>query len=236
MRAGAEATTDKSQGKYARLAGFMFLFGVAAYMSGHTITSRFAVPDDFAATGQKLAVSYALYRVGLALMLVTSWGTILLAGALYALLKPVDPVLALLALLWRVGETILGAMAVVIRFVRLENHVAAARGGDVDGRRSLGKLIDAGFLSTFNVATLFFTAGSTLFFYLLLRTRFLPRALSAFGLVSSILLATLAAANLILPKLPPQAEYLGMPMLVAEIAAGFWLLFAGVNPKHGSDR
>ncbi len=236
MRAGTEAAADKSQRTYARRAGFMFLFGVAAYMSGHTITSHFAVPGDFAATGQKMAASYALYRVGLALMLVTSWGTILLAGALYALLKPVDPMLALLALLWRVGETILGTVAVVIRFVSFENQVAAASGVDVDGRQSLGKLIDAGFLTTFNVSTVFFTAGSTLFFYLLLRTRFLPRALSSFGLVASILLATLAAANLIVPKLPPQAEFLGMPMLVAEIAAGFWLLLAGVNPKHGSDR
>ena len=72
-------------------------------------------------------------------------------------------------------------MAVVIRFVSLVNHVAAASGVDVDGRQSLGKLIDAGFLTTFNVATLFFTACSTLFFYLLLRSRFLPRALSASG-------------------------------------------------------
>jgi hypothetical protein len=97
-------------------------------------------------------------------------------------------------------------MATVIRYVAFENYVGAASGVDVAGRQSLGKLIDAAWLTTFNVATLFFTAGSLLFFYLLLKSRFIPRALSAFGAIASVLLAALAALNLIVPELPPAAE------------------------------
>jgi hypothetical protein len=50
----------------ARLAGFMFLFGIAAYMAGHHIASGFFVAGNFAATAHEMIASREIYRVGLA--------------------------------------------------------------------------------------------------------------------------------------------------------------------------
>jgi hypothetical protein len=226
----------KSLQNYARLAGFMYLFGIATYMSGDFIVSKFIVPDNFAATAQNIIASDRLCRIGLSLELITSWGTILLAGACYALLKAVDANLALFALMWRVAEATLGGLASINRFAAIENYAGGANGLGINAQQALGKLITAGNVAIFNVSGAFFSAGSLIFFYLLFKSRFIPRALSALGIFASLCIAVMAFATLILTKLPPEMEWGWAPIFAAEISTGLWLFVAGANVKHWNKR
>ena len=212
----------------------MFLFGIASYMSGQFLTDAVIVRGDFAGTADNVAASDHAYRVGLMLMLVTSWGTVLLAGVLYLLLKPVAPMIALFALLWRAAEATLGGVASVLRYAGLHNYTTS--GADIGTRQLLGKLIAAGVDDTINGATLFFAAGSFLFFSLLFRSRFMPRALSALGVFASLAIGVLGCAHLVLSEPPPALEYAGAPIFVAEIVTGFWLLLAGANFNYWNNR
>ncbi len=79
---------DKSQIRYARLAGFMYLLVDAAYLTFVLVTTRFRVPGDFAETAHRITGSELLYRIGLSSGLVASLCIVLLAMGLYVAIKP----------------------------------------------------------------------------------------------------------------------------------------------------
>ena len=123
---------------------------------------------------------------------------LILAVTLYAITRDVDQDIALLAFTCRVGEGAVGAAATVAHF----NGFA---GG----------------------ATLF-AAGSTLFCWLLLRGRLIPRALAWLGVLGSLLV--LAVVPLQFAKvLPDTFFYVWLPLLVFELTFAVWLIVRGVN-------
>lgn len=188
--------------RWARTAGFMYLATIASYFAGTWIAGA-------THTG----------RADLLLQFATSWATVLLAGCLYAVLRIVNPILALVALGWRLGEAVLGALVVVLRFAMLAPGLGSAETAAI-------KSITSPMLSA---TTLFFTAGSTIFFGLFLKSRLIPRSLAAFGLIASVLFGTLACANLLGIGLPRMLAYAWAPMLPAELVTGAWLLIFAVD-------
>jgi len=216
--------------RWARGAGFMYLFVMATYLGGIAITSHCVVRGDLAATARQIAADETLYRVGLALQLVASGTTIGLAGAFYALLRPVAPNLALLALLWRTAEATLGGATAVVTFVALEN---LRGGGDAAGGAGppflLARLLTAGHVAAFHVTLIFFSLGSVLYFGLLWKSRYIPRALAAFGLLASVIVALPGFARLILPSLADPLAIAWAPIFIAEFATGTLLLVRGAT-------
>ena len=76
--------------------------------------------------------------------------------------------------------------------------------------------------------------GSTVFAYLLLKSRYIPRALAAWGVFSSLVLAIVALTILAFPRL---GEVIGMaymgPMGIYEVGLGLWLIVKGVQGPIG---
>ena len=89
---------------------------------------------------------------------------------------------------------------------------------------------------TFIVVAIFLGLGSTVFNYLLFKSRYIPKALAAWGIFSSLLLLVSQFAIIIFPEVEKTiipACY--GPIAIDEIALGFWLLFKGANiPKMES--
>lgn len=227
--------SDKSLQAYATFAGFMYLFSMAVFVAYFAIVSGFVVKGDFARTAQNIAASEALYRIGLGSLLVGSLTIFALGGAFYGLLKPVDPNLALFALLWRAADATLIGVGAVILFTALENYLGAPN--DAGTRALLGQLMSRGFGASFNIAFVYLSVGSAFFFYLLLKSRFIPRPLAAFGMLASVLHLTQAFAHILFPKLASQLGMLAFaPMGIAEVGTGLWLLLVRVNLKHWKSR
>ncbi len=227
---------EKSLLVYARLAGFMYLFVMAAYLTGLFIVLHLVVPGNFAETARNITASERLYRIGLSSQFIASWTTILLGGAFYALLKPVDSILALFALLWRVGEAVLGAGIVVMPFIALSIYTGAASAFGVAEQRALVNLMLRGYAVGFYITVIFFSMGSIVFFYLLLKSRFIPRSLSAFGVMASVLVPMVGFASLTFPERAAALTLGWAPMFVAEIATGLWLLIAGPSLEYWNNR
>jgi uncharacterized protein DUF4386 len=225
---------EQSQIKYARLAGFLYLLDNAAYAAGLIIISRFSVPENFAETARRILQSELFYRLGLTSLLVGAICTVFLAMALYVSVKPVDGNLALLALAFRIVEAAIFGVMSIFSFSALKLYLDAnyARAFDVNQLSVLTNLSSVAAWAGFNIASLFFSMGSILFFYLFLKAKYIPRILSSLGLFGSVLMAAVCFASLLFPRHARTLQLGWIPIGLAEITTGFWLLFKGINVRH----
>ena len=227
-----ERMAENSQRAYARFAGLMYFVVLAFDIAGQLIVSTIAGGGNFVETSHRIMASETLYRIGLCCSLVGSLSTILLAIGLYVAVKPVDGNLALMALLFRAAEAATGGVAIVNGFAVLQIHVAANHANAFDASQ-LGALADlnsrAGGVGT-DVSAIFFSLGSTIFFYVFLKSKYIPRVLSAWGVFASLVYAVVWFVSLILPQdSATAAAYGSVPILLAELSTGLWLLIKGVN-------
>ena len=176
--AAAGRAAQDSQRAYARGAGLFYLLVLVFDIAGLAITSSIEGGGDFGQTARNLVASQGLYRVGLCLALIGSMSTIALAIGLYVTLKPVDSNLAMAALLFRASEAAIGAVGIVGSFAILQIYLQASHAAafDADQLRALIVMNPLG--ATTDVAAIFFSMGSTIFFFVFLKTRYIPRILS----------------------------------------------------------
>ncbi len=247
-----EATEGSLQG-YARLAGFMYVFSMAVFIAYFVIVSGFLVKGDFAQTAQNIAANEYLYRIGLVLRVAGGLTLVVLGWGFYALLKPVDANLSLFALLWRLVQTALDTAGAVILFAALDNYLATPN--EAGARALASQLMSNAHRASFNVQFIYLSMTSIIVFYLLLKSRFIPRLLAGFGLLSSLLFLVVTLAHMLVPDVSvlgtlvaaletaigaandPSARALAsqlenVPMFITEVGTGLWLLVFGANLKY----
>jgi hypothetical protein len=222
---------EKTQMRYARLAGFMYLFVDLAYAAGVMIANRFEVPGNFTETSHAIMRSELLYRIGLTSIFIGALSTVFLAMGLYVAVKPINKNLALLALLFRLVEATMFGLLSLFSFVVLKVFIGSDYTNAFGSSQPavLVTLCTAVYSDGFIVAGLFFLTGSILFFYLFLKSTYLPKALSAFGLFGSLLVTITNFADLLLPQYHKILHLGILPLGVAEITVGLWLLIKGVD-------
>jgi hypothetical protein len=209
----------------------MFLLVDAADASSLVITGRFQVLGNFAETAHRIMGAEMLYRIGLSSFLVGSVFTVLLAMGLYGTLKRIGKNLALLALLFRLVEAALFGVQSIANFVVLGLYDGSDSMNAFDAKQLavLTNLSSAAGSTGFDVAAIFFSIGSILFFYLFLKSNYIPKALSALGLVGSVLVTMVCFASLVLPQYAGALQFGWLPVAISEILVGLWLLIKGIN-------
>ena len=230
-------TTIISQHKAARLAGLLYLIAMATGLFAEFYVhfpSTLIVSGDAAKTASNIMANERLYRIGIANNIITFAIDVALIWALYVLLRPVNRNLALLAVFFRLVETTMACVAIInyyvaMQFVSDADHLKAFDSNQI---QALSILHDT-YALTFIVVAIFLGLGSAIFNYLLFKSRYIPKALAAWGIFASLLLLMSQFAIIIFPaveKIIIPACY--GPIAIDEIALGFWLLFKGVNiPK-----
>jgi hypothetical protein len=164
---------------YARVAGFIYLFAMAlGIFSQVFVLGRIVVPGDAAATANNLLASEGLFRLGIAIDVITFVSDVVIAWAFYELLKSVDKALALLGAFLRIAD---GAILAVTTFnglitLRLLSGVDYLHAFDASQLQSLARLFVSARGVGFDVGFVFLGSGSTVFAYLLFKSRYVPRA------------------------------------------------------------
>jgi hypothetical protein len=209
----------------ARVAGFMYLFGIAAFMSGNALLGSVFVQGSFTSEARAVASAHEAIRAAFVLMLATSWSNVVLIGALYVLLRPFGQSVALVATLWRMIDVGLGSISCVFRFVSLKVYAIPTASPCCLQQQLLLSLTNNATKVALDAADLFFAAGSCAFFALFYRSRLIPKWLSGLGLVASAAIFPLGIAELLQGTLPSQLDLAWLPIIVAELATGIWLLF-----------
>lgn len=216
---------------YARFAGVMYFFTVFD-VTAVAIRSRVTSGANFLDVAHNVAASEMLYLVAMLLSIVGNLSTILLAAALYLTLRPIDEGLALSAMLFRLVESALGLVVVLLGFAALQvyldgTHAPSSQAGELG---ALAELLSRTSASGIDVSVLCFAVGSTLFFYLFWRSAYIPRILAGWGLSGSVLALAAFSGSLLFPQSSEVLRGIGaLPIGVAEPVVGAWLLIRGIR-------
>jgi hypothetical protein len=195
-----------TQRVWARFAGLLFILVMIADMLGMKIVSYPAAHET------------QLFRFGLCVELAGSVGVVFLAMGLYVALRPVDRDLALLALFFRLIEAS-GAFLMVTAF-------------DAGPQ---GTAVSISSVSGTNIAAIFFSIGSAIFFYLFWKSKYIPRFLSILGLLASVMVTFASAGALLWPKRADALQAGWLPIALAELLVGLWLVFKGIAKPMEND-
>jgi len=225
---------ETKQRAYARAAGFLFLWLIATGLAGALTISHILGSGTFAESARAAAASERLYRIALSCELVETLSAALLAFALYVTLKPFDQPLSQLAMIFRLGESFLGAVGMIFAFSKLHLYLLAPPAADTSASpvASLVDLMGHAGWATYNISALFFSIGSILFYYLFLLSRYIPRPLSAFGILASAIVTIMCLGSLIDPQQAARLQYGWAGMAIAEVATGLWLMIFAVKVEQ----
>jgi hypothetical protein len=226
------AATEPSLDRYARLAGLLYLaIIVTSILSLFLVEARLVVDGDWATTTQRIAADQTLFRAGLVYDMVMFASVIALAWALFVMLRGVDRNRALLALLWRMAEAVVGAVTVllgVLVALLVDSQDARAAFEPAQLHALVDVLLTARAIG-FDVVVFFLSLGTIVYCRLLYRSRYVPRALAGLGIVAFVIMLVGTAVGLLLPQHRDLTMVGWAPGIVFEAAIGVWLLLKGVR-------
>ena len=94
---------DNSQRRAAKIAGWSYLASFAVVVfANYVLLGPLIIPRNAVDTARNILAHQTQFRIALTLFLTYSVGAVILAGALYIILKPINHYLALLGALFRV--------------------------------------------------------------------------------------------------------------------------------------
>ena len=233
-----DSSTERTQRIYARIAGFLYLWLIITGLAGALTISHIVGSGTFTETAKRVVASEHLYRVALTSELIETLSAVLLAFALYVTLKPVDKLLAQIAMYWRLGESFIGGAGMIVGFLRLSLYSSPQSIGALgtDQSQALVDLTRTAGFAVYNISAIFFSIGSILFCYLFFKSRYIPRILSAFGVFASVVVTIMCFGSLIFPEHAATLQYGWAPMAIAEVTTGFWLMLFAVETQAPSDQ
>jgi hypothetical protein len=222
--------------KAAITAGFSYLitFAIVVYVN-FGIHGRLIVDDNAAETAQNILKHEQLFRIGILGDLMYCVGLIVLLTSLYVILKPVNSGLALLATLLRLVWVLVWLFMTLNLFsaLKLLGGAEYLRAFETERLQILARFYLGSSFDYYYVGLLFNALASTICGYLWYKSRYIPRALAAFGLISSAFCVACTLIFYIFPDFDKTVNlwWFDSPMAVFDIVLSFWLLFKGLKPR-----
>jgi hypothetical protein len=237
-------TIDQTQRNAATVVGFAYLFALPpAIFAEFYVRAHLIAFDDAARTARNIIAHERLFRLGIASNLLVFSLDVVLITALVVVLMPVNRSLALLAAGWGLVETATLVVATLrdLDVLRILSGADYLRAFEANRLQALARLSVSAHADVYNVGLVLAALRSTVFCYLWFKSRFIPRALAAWGVVASCLMGACAFALIIFPELAKviPVEVYGGPIFFFELTMGFWLLLKGLRspgplPDRGS--
>ena len=219
---------------YARVAGLAYLITIMlGIFSVNFVESNLIVPGNNAETVKNILANGFLFRIGIATEILMYVLVILLSFSLYVVLKTVNKNLALLALLWRLAEAIIGGATTVISGLIPLLLLNSKTGFESEQLHSLiGMFLNVRGMGL-DVVLIFIGMGGTVFCYLFYRSKYVPKILAIWGMLTYITMLIISFTSILVPNLPEVTKIVFYaPGGIFEIVFGLWLLIKGINIEH----
>ena len=210
-------------------AAFLTVF-VASLLSGALLDSAVgsgSISDNLI----NISNNITLMRISILVELVTSIGIIVLAMLLYVVLHNQNKIIALVALGWWLAEAITLAVSKIGAFALMPLSLEFIKAGTPGSSyfQALGDFFYYGFdRQGWALHMLFFCLGGILWYYLFFASKYIPRVLSAWGVVS----VSLVLINILLVLFDRSIELqmiMLVPYLLFEALIGPWLMIKGIK-------
>jgi hypothetical protein len=226
---------DNSQRTAAKVAGWSGLLTFAIVVFGNfVLLNPLTVPGNAAATAQNIVAHETQFRLTVVCFLTYSLGIVVLLSALYVILKPVNPGLALVGALSRLAFALLWLLSPLnlLSGLRLLSNANYLQVFEPDRLQALAKLHLGASFDDYYVGLPFFGLAATICAYLWLKSNYIPKGLALFGVISSAWCVLCAFIFLIFPHFNTVVnDYIfDSPMALSEMVLSFWLLFKGLKP------
>jgi len=208
-----------------RFIGVAFLVqAIASVTAGSMMPSPLNVSDNIVDTMTNMSNNVLQVRAGIMVEMITAIALVVLSSLLYVALEKQNGKIALVALGLRIVEVGLLAVSRLAMFSLLRISQASVIAGHPANLQTLGNLLYDTQEFAYSLNMVFMTLGGTLFYYLLFKSGYVPRALAIFGLIAAPLSFIGTVAELFGYAVP---LFMFIPNLPFELAIGLWLLVKG---------
>jgi hypothetical protein len=216
---------------YARLAGAAYLLIIIiALLATGFADAQLVIPGDDAATVKNIMANDFLFRISVVGILIMYAIVVILAWALYILLKTAHKNLALLGLMLRTSEAVLGAATVLISFFVLSLVNDYTNKFETEQLQALVGLFLSVRTAGLDIVLIFVGLGGMLFCYLFYTSRAIPRLLAAWGILTYLSMLLLGTISILFPGHPIWIESVSYSSGgLFELVIGIWLLIFGVK-------
>ena len=228
---------DDSQRKAARAVGFAYLFGFISIFNEVYVRDSLIVSGNPGATAQNILAHEQLFRLGIVADLLCFASIAVVLTGSYVVLRQFGKWIALLAASWRLLEA---STTIVMTFsafyvLRLLTNPEYSQAFSTEQVQILARLYLGARPYDYDIALIFLGLGSTVFAYLWLKSRYVPRALAAWGIFASLAVAVCNFALILLPNFKDISfPWAYLPIAIYELTMGLWLSIKGLPPSDSS--
>ncbi len=214
----------------ARVAGFTYLFYAAIGICIELLMHQARGVDGGAAELVRIGQHATNVRFSILIVVLESVSALVLGVTLYGITRVVDHELAVMGLVCRVAEGVLGAL-------RIPNYLGLLWLAKPGGGTGAPDIPTTNALRTFllmpvpsvPIGAIFFAVGSLIFSWLFLRGRMVPVSIAWLGVFASGLLVVALPLQLAGFPTGPLSGYIQwLPALAFQIVLALWLLIKGV--------
>ena len=238
---------ENTQRIAARIAGASGLLAVVTVIFGnYALLGPLAIRGDAMNTARNIVAHQTQVRLALTCFLAYGASVVVLLSALYVVLRPVNGFLAILGALFRLVFALFWLLTTLnlLSALRLLGSATYLQIFEPARLQVLARLQIAASFDDYYVGLPFFGLAATICAYLWLKSRYIPKALALFGVVSSAWCVICAFVFLIFPTFEKavNAYWFDSPMAIFELVLSVWLLSKGIrtpNPggaDHSAER
>ncbi len=216
---------------YARAAGVLYLTEIALAFAVNPIWDKVPMASNVYMMAAQISAPLSQWRVALVGEVLTYMCYAAIAVLFYALLRPVDRILALLSSVLMLvhvavaGTSTLGRAAVLLLSAR--RNVTVFDPHHLQGITRIAlNLHDYGH----NIGLFFFAGHCIVLGYLIYRSAYLPKVFGVLFPLTSLLLLTSILANFLVPDISAAIfPALIAPFFLTQLSFALWLTIFGVN-------
>jgi hypothetical protein len=231
---------DNSQRTAAKVAGISALLTVAIVVfANYVLLNPLIVPGNAVETARNIVAHETQFRITAVCFLIYSAGVVVLLAALYLILRPVNQGLALVGALFRLVFALLWLLT-TLNMLGALRHLGSAsylQVFEADRLQTLARLHLAANFDDYYVGLPFFGLAASVCSYLWLKSNYIPKSLSIFGLISSAWCVACALVFLIFPHFNKTVNdyWFDSPMALFELALSLWLFFKGLKLSESDE-
>jgi hypothetical protein len=226
---------DNSQRTAAKVAGWSYVLSFAIVVfANYVLLNPLIVPRNAVDTVKNILAHSTQFRIALTLFLTYSIGVVVLAGALYIILRPINRGMALVGAFSRMIFAMSWLLSAIhsLSALRWLGSAPYLQVFEADRLQVLARVALASTFDDYYVGLPFFGLAATVCAWLWLKSNYIPKGLSIFGVIASAWCVFCAFVYLIFPDFNKIVnDYIfDSPMALFELAVSFWLLFKGLKP------